>query len=143
MSAFLIGAGLTVAFMLVSRAIGLHRERGVWVTTLVAIALFYVVFAVQAGGRESIIFHIIIASGFIGMALYGFAKSLWWVVLALALHGAFDLAGICFEASPAPVWWGPLCFAVDVLLAASLAVWLKRNTVSARPASAAQNGQPN
>lgn len=128
---FLVGAVLTVGFVAVSRIVGLHRERGVWTTTLISIALFYIVFAAENAEPSQILLQAAIASVFMGLALLGYMTSLWWVVAGLALHGIFDL--VVWKDSPAPDWWGPLCLAADVLLALSLAVWLRNKAVAERP----------
>ena len=129
LAALLIGLALTAGFLLVARLIGLHRDRGTWVSTLIAIALFYIVFAVQSGVAASIALHVSVATAFIGVALFGYVRSLWWVVIGLALHGGFDLVSVGSGANPAPSWWGPLCLGVDLLLAGSLAFWLYTNVI--------------
>ena len=128
-AALLIGLALTTGFLVVARQLGFHKDRGTWVSTLIAIALFYIVFAVQSGGAASIALHVSVAAAFIGVALFGYVRSLWWVVIGLALHGAFDLVSVGSGANPAPSWWGPLCLGVDLLLAASLAFWLHAKVI--------------
>ena len=117
---FLIGLCLTLALIVISSAIGLDREKGVYPATLIAIALFYVVFAVEHGDTSQIISNIIVTSLFMGLAIIGYVKGLWLIALGLILHGLFDVAYLVLGASPAPEWWGPLCLAVDIVLGAFL-----------------------
>ena len=45
------------------------RERGGWATALVAIAAFYVVFAIETGDRTTIVAQSGLATGFVVLAL--------------------------------------------------------------------------
>ena len=120
---FILGVGMTVGFLAVAHATGLSRSRGAWTTTLVSIALFYVVFALEHGGPADVALHTAIAGAFIALAVTGFLRSLWFVVAGLALHGLFDILAPVFDASPAPEWWPAFCLGVDVLLAGALAFY--------------------
>lgn len=127
----LLGTVLTASTLLVMRLVGMHAERGAHSAALIAIALFYVVFAVEHGGPREIAFQGVLALLFVGLALFGFRKSLWWVVAGLVLHGVYDIAFHGHAANPAPEWWGPFCLAVDLILALALAVWIRRGQTPA------------
>lgn len=122
---FLIGVGLTLGFVAISIFFGLHKERGAYPVTLIAIALFYVVFAFEHGSLFAIIFNITFASVFIGSAVWGYARGLYIVAFGLIGHGAFDIIYQRVGNSPAPEWWGPLCLAADVILGGFLIYCLK------------------
>jgi len=125
---FAIGIGLTICLLFVAWGLGLEKDRGVWVTTMISIASFYVLFAVQYGDLKTILIQIGIALTFIGLALFGYKRSLYWVAAALLLHAIYD--GIMFGHDPAPEWWGPFCLAVDFLLAAALFYWIKTGHIA-------------
>ncbi|MCF6444473.1 hypothetical protein [Nereida sp. MMG025] len=125
----LLGAVLAAVFLAAGHAAGLTRSRGAWVVTMIAIALFYVVFAVDGTHAMGFVFNASVATLFIGMAFLGYATTLWWVVAALVLHLIFDVTYHVFESNPAPHWWGPICLGMDGVLAAWLAVMLRRGVL--------------
>lgn len=101
---FFVGLGLgsfTVALMAVG---GVLRQRGTWATTMVAIASFYVVFAIQTGDTSEIIIHTLLATGFEVLALIGARTSAWILAAALLGHGIFDISVGWVLANPAPGW---------------------------------------
>jgi len=126
---FLIGIGLTIAVLGVNAAIGLHKERGVWPSLLIAIAAFYVVFAFEHSDHSGIGLQSVIALGFMALALIGYKSSLWLIVAGLVLHGIFDAVSLAYTANPAPNWWGPFCIGVDGLLALMLCWWMLRGRI--------------
>jgi len=109
--------GATVALMVLG---GVLNQRGTWATTMVAIASFYVVFAIQSGDTLEIIVHTGLAAGF------GARTSSWILAAALLAHGIFDVFVGLVIANPAPGWWGPFCLGIDVVLAMALATMLWR-----------------
>lgn len=127
----LLGAGLSVLFLIVGQAVGLTRDRGAWTVTLIAIALFYVVFAVDGTHAMGFVLNVVIAVVFIGMALLGHVTTLWWTVAGLALHLLFDGVYHSFETNPAPYWWGPICLGMDAVLALWLALMMRRGGIRA------------
>jgi hypothetical protein len=115
--------GATVALMVLG---GVLNQRGTWATTMVAIASFYVVFAIQSGDTLEIIVHTGLAAGFAALAIIGARTSSWILAAALLAHGIFDVFVGSVIANPAPGWWGPFCLGVDVVLAIALATMLWR-----------------
>ncbi|SFK98523.1 hypothetical protein [Celeribacter marinus] len=115
--------GATIALMEIG---GVMRQRGTWATTMVAIASFYVVFAIQTGDTLEIIVHSGLAAGFVILAIVGARASSWILAAALLGHGLFDVAVGSVLSNPAPNWWGPFCLGIDVILALALAVMLWR-----------------
>ena len=124
----LLGSAFAGAGGALMHMTGIAYQRGTWVVTMVAIALFYVVFAVENGGPVEAALHAAIALAFIAMAILGGRGNPWWIVAALAGHGVFDAGAPLFVADPSPLWWGPFCLGVDLTLAAWLAVLLKTRT---------------
>ncbi|KQI69344.1 hypothetical protein AN189_06315 [Loktanella sp. 3ANDIMAR09] len=105
------------------------NQRGTWATTMVAIASFYVVFAIQSGDTLEIVVHTGLATGFAALAIVGARISSWILAAALLGHGVFDVFAGQVIANPAPGWWGPFCLGIDVVLAAALAAMLWRGQV--------------
>lgn len=118
--------GATVGLMAIG---GVMRQLGTWATTMVAIASFYVVFAVEAGDRFEIIIHTGLAAGFATLAIIGARASSWILAAALPGHGIFDITVGSVLSNPAPPWWGPFCLGIDVVLAVLLADMLWRGQV--------------
>ena len=118
--------GLTVALMAIG---GVMNQRGTRATAMVAIASFYVVFAIQTGDTLEIVVHTGLAAGFAALAIIGARTSSWILAAALLGHGIFDLFAGSAIANPAPGWWGPFCLGIDVALALALAAILWRGQV--------------
>jgi hypothetical protein len=120
----LVGALLAFAVGLLARASGLDRDRAFYPTVAIVIASYYSLFAVMAGSARAVILESLVAGAFLAAALLGFRLSLWVVVIALAGHGAFDLAHGALISNPGvPSWWPPCCLTYDVTAGGYLA-WL-------------------
>lgn len=120
----LAGTGLGVISVALMAVGGVMRQRGTWATTIVAIASFYVVFAIQSGDTLEIVAHTGLAAGFSALAIIGARTSSWLLATALLSHGIFDVVAESMIANPAPRWWGPFCLGIDVVLALALATML-------------------
>ena len=105
---------------------GVMRQRGTWAATMVAIASFYVVFAIQSGDTFDIVVHTGLAIGFASLAIIGARTSGWILAAALLGHGIFDMSVGWVLANPAPGWWGPFCLGIDAVLAVALGLILWR-----------------
>ncbi|EAU39756.1 hypothetical protein FP2506_00040 [Fulvimarina pelagi HTCC2506] len=114
------GLLLGVISIIAMRMTGIERQRGTWVTTVLAIASFYVVFAVEYGNHSTLIIHTIIAAVSAFFAVLATATNAWWLAATLIAHGVFDLAAGRILPDPSPSWWGPFCVGVDL----TLGVWL-------------------
>ncbi len=122
-------AGGTIAITLVSR---LAESRAAAPVALIAIASFYVVFAVEAQSATWVV--TLTASLFVLMALLAYRTSLWFAVVGLALHAAYDLFSPQFDvASPEPEWWPMFCLAYDAVLAIAFAWWILNNRLNTHP----------
>lgn len=130
----IIGAVLAVAVSAFAHIIRFDRDRAFYPTVMIVIALLYVLFAAIGGDIRTIIAESIFSLAFIVAASVGFRRSLWWVVAALAAHGALDLIHQSIVSNPSvPVWWPTFCSAYDVLAAAALALLLLRRSAASLP----------
>ena len=132
MIAFITGMVLSAILLGVAFATGLHKDKGAWTVSLIAIAAFYVVFAFQIEQPATILLQTVIALLFTAIALLGYMRSAWFIVSGLALHSVFDGVSMYTSQNPAPDWWGPFCIAVDVVMTITLGIWLKTRPVSPR-----------
>jgi hypothetical protein len=125
---YLIGVILSLAVAGSAAVIGFDRERAFYPTVLIVIASYYVLFAVMGASRRTLIIEIVVAGGFLLVAVFGFRKNFWLVVAALIGHGVFDFVHGFFIDNPGvPHWWRGFCLAFDALLGVFLAVRLIRH----------------
>ena len=128
---YLIGLILSVAVAGSAAAIGLDRERAFYPTVLMVIASYYVLFAVMGGSSRALVGEIIVASGFLLLAVLGFKRSLWFAVAAIVGHGVFDFVHHRFiENLGVPYWWPGFCLTFDVILGVWSALRLMRGCSS-------------
>jgi hypothetical protein len=129
---YLIGLILSLVVAGFATAIGLDRERAFYPTVLIVIASYYVLFAAMGATRQTLVIEIVVASGFLLLAVLGFKRSLWFAVAAIMGHGVFDFAHHLFIENPGvPLWWPGFCLTFDVILGTWLAVRLIRGNSSA------------
>lgn len=132
---YFVGAILALSIGLGATFVGLDRDRAFYPTVMIAIALYYALFAVMGGSSHALAMESIAIVVFVAASVAGFRKSLWLVVVALAAHGLFDLVHGGLIVNPGvPVWWPRFCLAYDVVAAAYLAWLLMTSKV---PATAA------
>jgi hypothetical protein len=76
--------------------------------------------------------EVILALLFTALAVFGYYRSLWLIVVGLMLHGVYDLAHIDFlqlvvsQSDGSPQWWPAFSYAYDMTLALWLVWYLKR-----------------
>ena len=125
---YLIGLILSLAVAGSAAVIGFDRERAFYPTVLIVIASYYVLFAAMGASRRTLIIEIVVAGGFLLVAVLGFRKNFWLVVAALIGHGVFDFFHRFSIDNPAvPLWWPGFCLAFDALLGVFLAVRLMKH----------------
>jgi hypothetical protein len=130
--ALLVGALLAFVVGLFATAIGLDRDRAFYPTVTIVIASYYALFAVMGASTHALVIESVVGTVFIAVAAFGFRSSLWVVVVALAAHGAFDLAHSRAISNPGvPSWWPAFCLTYDVTAAAYLAWLLKTGRIRA------------
>jgi hypothetical protein len=121
---YLIGVMLALGICVLATVVRLDRDRAFYPTILIAIASYYGLFAVMSGSIRALTFESIGFTVFAVAAIIGFKVNLWWVVGALAMHGAFDFVHGHLIADPGvPSWWPMFCLAYDAMAGAYLA-WL-------------------
>jgi len=126
MMTYVIGAVLALAVCGAGTIFRLDRDRAFYPIMMIVIAAFYGFFAVVGGSTRALVQESIAIAIFFALAIAGFKRNLWIVVLALFAHGVFDFvhAGIIPDRG-VPAWWPPVCLAYDIVTAAYLAVLLK------------------
>ena len=120
----LIGISLALVVALFARFVGLDRDRAFYPTVLIVIGCLYGLFAVIGGSMSALAAESVGMVVFVVLAVFGFKRSPWLLVVGLAGHGVFDFFHGRFIANPGvPVWWPQFCLAYDVTAAIYLA-WL-------------------
>src|SRR5262245_5574499 len=118
MTPALIGITLGIVSGALARLARLDRDRACYPIMLIVIAMYYVLFAAMGGSPAAVWSESIAATIFIVVAIVGFHGSLWWVVIAMAGHGAFDIIHPHLIADPGvPEWWPTFLITIDLVLA--------------------------
>ena len=126
---YAIGVILGLAIAAAATVTGFARDRSFYPTVLIVIATYYVLFAVMGGSHETLIAELLVAVGFLFVAIVGYRTSLWVVALGLVAHGIFDYThGSFIENAGVPGWWPGFCLAIDVTLGAWLIVVLVKRS---------------
>ena len=132
---FLIGVVLAVIAGISLTLLRMDRDRGVYPTILIVIALLYELFAAMAGSHHAALAELVPALIFIALAVAGFKSTLWYTVAGLALHGAWDFVHPDLIQNPGvPTFWPAFCSAYDLTAALYLAWLLSSKRISAAPA---------
>jgi hypothetical protein len=119
------GIGLALGVAAFARIAGLDRDRAFYPTVAIVVASYYVLFAAMSGHEHVLHTEVVVAAAFVGVAVLGFRRSLWFAVAALAGHGVFDAFHGYVVANPGvPEWWPAFCGAFDVSAAVVLALGL-------------------
>jgi hypothetical protein len=122
---YLIGVILALLVSGLAVIVGFARERAFYPSVLIVIASYYVLFAVMGASERTLVIEILVALGFLLVAVAGYKSSLWLVVLALIGHGVFDLLHPFFYENPGvPHWWPGFCLVFDLAFGGFVAVHL-------------------
>lgn len=136
---FLVGVTLALAVSLGGTAAGLDKERAYYTAVALAIGTYYLLFAVMGGTTQALLQETAAYAVLATVAVLGFRKNLWLVVLALAGHGAFDLIhDQVILNDGVPDYWPMFCMSYDVAAAFYLA-WLLYHRSAAAPDRAGGN----
>ena len=121
-----IGVGLVVAAVTILLTITLSDTQALefHAVLLTLIASIYIGFALQGGNRYEVGLELTVAAAFTGFALIGLWLSPWFVVLGLALHGAWDFLHHGLIHTPVPRGYIPFCMVYDGLIAGFLSLYL-------------------
>ncbi|MBB4012026.1 hypothetical protein [Niveibacterium umoris] len=131
--------GITLALFLCAAAAGLcmDRERVFYPAVTIAVASYYLAFAVVDGRNEVMLSEVLIASLFIVAAVAGFKRSPWFAVVALGGHGVMDaFHHHLVHNNGVPRVWPGFCMTFDVT-AALIVTWV----MLARARQARSRGQ--
>ena len=129
---YLIGLLLSLAVAGLVVVIGLDRERGFYPTVMILTAAYYVLFALMGGSTRALMMEILVASGFSLIAIIGYKRNLWLIVIALVGHGAFDMVHrLMFENLGVPHWWPGFCLVIDIILGGLLTIRLMQRRLAA------------
>ena len=111
--------------------VGLDRERAFYPTALIVIASYYVLFALMGASTRALVIEIVVASGFLLVAIVGYKKNLWLIAIAMVGHGIFDMVHrLLFENPGVPGWWPGFCLVFDVILGGLLAARLMKRRLA-------------
>lgn len=127
---YLIGAAVGVGIGIFTSLVRMDRDRALYPTMLITIALLYDLWAVLGGSNQALALEAAAGVIFIGLAVAGFKSSLWFTVIGLIGHGIFDLVHPQIIQNPGvPVWWPAFCMSADVALGAFLAILIVRDRI--------------
>ena len=130
---YVIGLFLSLAVAGLAIMIGLDREPAFYPTVLIVVASYYVLFALMGASGRALAIEIVVASGFLLVAIIGYKRNLWLVAIALVGHGGFDIVHhLLIENPGVPHWWPGFCLVFDVILGGLLAVRLKKHRLVIR-----------
>jgi hypothetical protein len=122
--------GVIVALLtggLLGRLVGFGGDRAFYPTVLIITASYYVLFAAMGGSHRAVHVELLLSCLFVALAVAGFKRYPWLVVVGLVGHGAFDLVhGRLQLTSALPEWWPAFCLAFDVAIAPFVALPLIR-----------------
>jgi hypothetical protein len=135
---YAIGIALALAVLFAATQVGLDRDRAFYPTVMIVIASYYGLFAVMGGSVQALMMESVAIAVFVLIAVLGFKTTPWWVVGALAAHGAFDFVHGALITDPGvPSWWPGFCATFDLTAAAYLAWLLHTGKIGAPAAQAA------
>ncbi len=119
---YIVGTALALLFCAAAAGLGMDRDRAFYPAVAIAVASYYLAFAVVDGRSGVMLSEVAIAAVFIAAAVAGFKRSPWFAVAALGGHGAMDAFHhhLVHNAGVPPVWPG-FCMAFDVTAAAIVA----------------------
>lgn len=116
--------GITLALILCGAAagLGMDRERVFYPAVAIAVASYYLAFAVADGRSEVWLGEGEIAAVFIAGAVLAFKRSPWIAVLALGGHGVMDVFHhLLVHNEGVPRAWPGFCTSFDVTAAVLVA----------------------
>lgn len=119
---YIVGITLALFFCAAAAALGMDRERVFYPAVVMAVASYYLAFAVADGRSGVMLAEVAIAAVFIAGAVAGFKLSPWIAVVALSGHGVMDGFHHHFvHNTGVPQAWPGFCMSFDVTAAAFVA----------------------
>ena len=120
---YIVGITLALLFCAAAAGLGMDRERVFYPAVLIAVASYYLAFAVIDGRNEVMLSELAIAAIFIAGAVAGFKCNPWISVVALAGHGVMDaFHHHLVQNTGVPQVWPGFCMTFDVTAAAFVAL---------------------
>jgi hypothetical protein len=121
---YIVGLTLALFFCAAAAGLGLDRERAFYPAVVMAVASYYLAFAVADGRGGVILVEVAIAAVFIISAVAGFKLNPWIAVVALGGHGVMDaFHDHLVHNTGVPQVWPGFCMSFDVT-AAALVAWV-------------------
>jgi hypothetical protein len=121
---YIVGITLALFFCAAAAGLGLDRERAFYPAVVMAVASYYLAFAVADGRGGVMLAEVAIAAVFIVAAVAGFKRSPWIAVVALGGHGVMDaFHHLLVHNAGLPQVWPGFCMSFDVT-AAVLVAWV-------------------
>lgn len=94
---------------------------------LMVIAACYAVFALYIGHRSELIMETSVGLAFFVLAVMGYYRNMWLIVIGLLAHSIYDLIHQYFLPYDGnPKWWPAFCYAYDLTVAMWLVLYVKR-----------------
>lgn len=101
-------------------------HHGLWVLSLVAVAVFYPIFGLIDGDMTGAALHGVILLVYLVFAYRALSLGAEVVAVGFLLHGLFDAAVAIGDAATGPDWWPPFCAAFDIVFAMMLMAQARR-----------------
>lgn len=134
---YLVGITLALFFCAAAAGLGMDRERVFYPAVVMAVASYYLAFAVVDGRAEVMRSEVAIAAVFIIAAVLGFKRNPWVAVVALGGHGVMDaFHHHLVHNSGVPRSWPGFCMSFDVTAAALVALLILARARSGSPRQA-------
>jgi hypothetical protein len=120
---YIVGISLALIFCAAAAGLGMDRERVFYPAVVMAVASYYLAFAVVDGRGEVMRSEVAIAAVFVAGAVLGFKRNPWIAVIALGGHGVMDAFHhhLVHNTGVPPSWPG-FCMTFDVTAAAFVAL---------------------
>lgn len=120
---YIVGIALALVFCAAALGLGMDRERVFYPAVVMAVASYYLAFAVSDGRSGVLLAEVAIAAVFIALAVAGFKRSPWIAVVALGAHGVMDVFHHqLVHNTGVPGAWPGFCASFDVTAAAFVAL---------------------
>ena len=118
----IVGATLALFFFAAAAGLGMDRERVFYPAVVMAVASYYLAFAVGDGRGAVMASEVAIAAVFIAGAVLGFKRNPWIAVVALGGHGVMDaFHHHLVHNTGVPQAWPGFCMSFDVTAAVIVA----------------------
>jgi hypothetical protein len=120
---YTVGITLALFFCASAAGLGLDRERAFYPAVVMAVASYYLAFAVADGRGGVMLAEVAIAAVFIVSAVAGFKLNPWIAVVALGGHGLMDAYHHqLVHNTGVPQVWPGFCMTFDVTAAVIVAL---------------------